>query len=98
MTAIELMELANDVGFTRRVQFTMFEVAKTKVAGSPTADELAYIHGIVNGEVPVLQMAIGVLLDGAVQTAGAGATDAEIEVAVTQVFGFYAGAWAARTV
>ena len=98
MTAIKLMELANDGGFQRRIQFTMFEVSKTKVAGTPTADEISYINGIINGEAPILEMAIGALLNATVQAAGENASDAEIETAVDQVFSFYASAWVARTV
>ena len=98
MTAIKLMELANDIGFKRRVQFTMFDVAKDLVGGTPTANETSYINGIINGEAPILQMTVGVLLNGAVQGDGVDATDAQIKTAVETVFPFYAAAWVDRTI
>ena len=97
MTAIKLMEAAHDRGFQRRVQFTMFEVAKDTIGGA-TANEISYINAIINGEASVFQMAVGVLLNGEVQNAEDAVTDAHIKTAVGQVFGFYANAWAARTV
>jgi len=97
MSAITSMEFANDVGFRRRVQFTMFSVAKDIAAGTPTADETSYINGILNGETPILEMAVGVLLNAAVDTAGAAVTDALIKTAVENIFPVYAAAWVART-
>jgi hypothetical protein len=82
----------------------MFEVGKANFAGATGAD-LAYIQAVINGEAPVLQMAIGVLLDIAVKAAvdgepepsGNAATDAQINTAVSDLFSIYANAWAART-
>ncbi len=97
MTAIKLMEAAHDRGFQRRVQFAMFEVAKDTINGA-VPNEINYINGIINGEASVFQMAIGVLLNAAIQAAGDDVADAQIKTAVGQVFGFYASAWTARTV
>lgn len=92
--AIDLMALAHDVGFQRRVHFTMFDVAKDK-APTATGDDLTYINSILKGAVPVLQMTIGVLLNADVASAGnaaTSATDAQIKIAVEQVWSFYAAA------
>lgn len=98
MSSIGLMEIANDRGFLRRVQFAMFEVSKDKVIAAATGNSLAYLQGILNGEAPVSQMALGVLLNSAVATAGRAATDAQIKAAVEQVWSHYANAWAVRAV
>ena len=94
MAAIELMALAHDVGFQRRVHFTMFDVARDK-APTATGASLTYINSILKGVAPVLQMTIGVLLNSAVANAGnsaTSATDAQIKTAVEQVWSFYAAA------
>ena len=94
MAAIDLMALAHDVGFQRRVHFTMFDVAKDK-APTATGDDLTYINSILKGVAPVLQMTIGVLLNADVASAGntaTSATDAQIKTAVEQVWPFYAAA------
>ncbi len=98
MAFLDNMEVADSAGFQRRVQMAMFEKAKSMAAPSPTADDIAYIAGILNGEVSLRQMAIGVMLNVDVAAAGAGATDAEISTAIDEAWAFYAKAWVARAV
>ncbi len=89
MTYIELMELAHDHGFQRRVQMAMFAVTKDK---APTAVEpdLSFVNAVIKGSASVFQMTVGVLLNSAVVSAGVDATDAQLKTAVEQVWPFYA--------
>lgn len=89
MTYIELMELAHDLGFQRRVQMAMFAVTKDKAPGAAEPD-LSFLNSILRGDASVFQMTIGVLLNNAVANAGVGATDAQLKTAVEQVWPFYA--------
>lgn len=89
MTYIELMELAHDKGFQRRVQMALFQVAKDKAPGAVEPD-LSFVNATIKGSVSVFQMTLGVLSNTAVAAAGVDATDAEIKTAVEQVWPFYA--------
>ena len=93
MTYIELMGLAHDGGFQRRVLMTMFQVAKDKSAPAPGEPDLSFINAILRGAASPFQMAIGVLLNNTVANAGntaTSATDAQLKTAVEQVWPFYA--------
>lgn len=102
-TSIDYMAVAHGRAFQRRVMYAMFDAGKDVLSGAPSANEIAYIAGITNGEAPVLQMAVGVLMDADVRAAldldvsGAGVTDAEVKVAVVGVFSIYADGWSKRT-
>lgn len=89
MTYIELMELAHDKGFQRRVQMAMFAVTKDKAPGA-TEPDLSFLNSILRGDASVFQMTIGVLLNNAVANAGVSATDNQLKAAVEQVWPFYA--------
>lgn len=83
---------AEDAGFQRRVATAMYEEAKTKASGTPTADDNAYIYDILLGTASVREMAMGVLLNATVNNDPDAATDAELQTAVGQVWDFYAAA------
>ncbi len=94
MTAIELMELVRDTGFLAKVQFALFDTAKDKAPGA-TGDDLNFVNGILNGEVQVFNMAMGVII---LNSDPAGASDASLKSSVTVLWDFYAPAWTARTI
>lgn len=102
MTTVNYMAVGYGKAFQRRVHFAMFDEGKDILGGTPTANQTAYIQGIVNGQAPVLEMSIGVLMNAAVKTSidadptGNSITDAEIKTAVSAVFTIYSDAWAVR--
>ena len=95
MTYIELMGLAHDGGFQRRVLMAMFQVAKDKATPAPGEPDLSFINAILRGTASPFQMAIGVLLNNTVANAGNTATsttDDDLKIAVEAVWPFYAAA------
>lgn len=93
MTSIELMELSRDTGFLAKVHFALFDVAKDKAPGA-TGDDLNFVNGILNGEVRVFNMAMGVII---LNSDPANASDASLKSSVVILWNFYAPAWTART-
>ena len=95
MAAIDLMALANDNGFRRRVKFALFDEAKDQASGAPTGDDLAYVNGILNGETPFDHVVTAVVVANADPE---NADDASLKSTVATLWPFLARAWAARTV
>ena len=95
MAALELMALAKDNGFRRRVEFALFDEAKGRAAPAPTGDDLAYVNGILNGETPLDHVVTAVVVTNADPE---NADDASLKSTVAILWPFLARAWAARTV
>ena len=82
MAAINLMEIANDKGFQRRVKFFMSKSA-VAILGEAAGARTTYASAVLDGSASVFEMAVTVTSDTAVEAAGAGATDTQIENAIT---------------
>ena len=93
MAVIDLTALARDRGFRRRVEFALFDVARDKAGATPTGDDLAFINGILNGQVNVFNVVMGVVVVNADPQA---ADDASIKATMEAIWPFYAIAWVAR--
>lgn len=97
MAYIDLAELARETGFQEKIRMAMFDVARDKAVASPAVagDDLTFINGILNGEVSVYQISVGVSV---VNSDPQNADDASLKTTVENIWPFYAVAWANRTV
>ena len=95
MAACDVMALAKDKGFRRRVGFALFDEAKGRAGGTPTGDDLAYVNGILNGETPFDNVVTAVVVANADPE---NADDASLKSTIATLWPFLARAWTARTV
>ncbi len=93
MAIKDLMERPYDTGFLRRIAFLLFDVARDKapVGQAPSADDLKFIAGVLNGEVNMLHMATAVVV---VNADALTADDVSIKTTIEAVWPFFAAAWA----
>ncbi len=92
MAAIDLMELARSKGFSERIKFLMFDVARDK-ASTATGDDLNFVNGILNGKNDVQLLVMGIIVHNADPEA---ANDASLKSTIETIWPFYATAWTAR--
>ena len=93
MASIEMMGLARDSGFQRRVKYFMQKSA-IAIMGETSGPRTDYAKAVLDGSASTLEMAISVVTDAAVVAAGAGAKsadEAEVETAVTNSWNAMSG-------
>ena len=93
MPSIEMMGLAHDSGFQRRVKHFMQKSA-IAIMGEVSGPRTDYAKAVLDGSASTLEMAISVVTDAAVAAAGTDATSAtelEVETAVTDSWNAMSG-------
>ena len=94
MAAVDLMALAHDKGFRRKVEFALFDVAKDKAVGTPAGDDLIYLNAILNGTADFDPAITAVVV---INSGAESATDAQLKANAVTLWPFLARAWVVRT-
>ena len=93
LQATDRAKSAKDRGFQEQIQVLLYEIACEKSEAGVTGDDLAYANGILNGEVNVYNMAVGVANKSVDLPAR---DDAEYKTAIEALWPMYAKAWGAK--